>query len=196
MILSNVAIQAALDEGRLVISPEPSPRHPAGGQVDCAYQTSAVDLRLGSEISVYKGDTSPLVVDLTKGRFRELAASVMEPKNLTHDQPLILAPNRFILGRTHETVDLPLQEVADKSLAARVEGKSSYARCGLLVHFTAPTIHAGFKGTITLEIMNLGHYSIVSSPLMPICQLIIEEVRGLPLRNDSQFQGQSRASGM
>jgi dCTP deaminase len=194
MILSNKAIQAALDEGRLVIFPEPSPRT-AGGQLDCPFQTSAVDLRLGNEISVYKGDTSPLVVDLTKGKFKELAASVMEPKTLTDDQPLILAPKRFILGRTHERVGLPLQESADKSLAARVEGKSSYARCGLLVHFTAPTIHAGFNGTITLEIMNLGHYSIVLTPLMPICQLIIEEVRGVPFRNDSQFQGQGRASG-
>lgn len=65
----------------------------------------------------------------------------------------------------------------------------------MLVHFTAPTIHAGFNGTITLEIMNLGHYSIVLTPLMPICQLIIEEVRGVPFRNDSQFHGQSRAAG-
>lgn len=75
-----------------------------------------MDLRLGSEISVYKGDTSPLVIDLTKGKFKELAASVMEPRTLTGDQPLILAPKRFILGRTHETVALPLHEASDKSL--------------------------------------------------------------------------------
>jgi dCTP deaminase len=84
---------------------------------------------------------------------------------------------------------------ADRSLAARIEGKSSYARCGLLVHFTAPTIHAGFKGTITLEIMNLGPYAISLRPQMPICQLIIEEVRGVPFRSDSQFQGQSQPAG-
>jgi dCTP deaminase len=119
----------------------------------------------------------------------------MEPRTLTDDQPLVLAPHRFILGRTHERVCLPLQVDGEKSLAARVEGKSSYARCGLLVHFTAPTIHAGFDGTITLEIMNLGPYSIVLRPQMPICQLIIEEVRGIPFRNDSQFQGQARVAG-
>ncbi|NOT28996.1 MAG: dCTP deaminase [Planctomycetes bacterium] len=194
MILSNVEIQRALDERRLVIDPEPSPRKPTAGEPECPYQTSAVDLRLSREISIYKGDTSPVVIDLTKGSFRHLAA-VMEPRQLTQDQPLTLAPKRFILGRTHETVELPLSENADSSLAARVEGRSSYARCGLLVHFTAPTIHAGFKGVITLEIMNLGPYSIVLRPEMPICQLIIEEVRGVPFRNDSQFQGQQRPAG-
>lgn len=194
MILSNVEIQRALDEGRLVIDPEPTPRKPTAGEPECPYQTSAVDLRLSREISIYRGDTSPVVIDLTKGSFRHLAA-VMEPRQLTEDQPLTLAPKRFILGRTHETVELPLSENADSSLAARVEGRSSYARCGLLVHFTAPTIHAGFKGVITLEIMNLGPYSIVLRPEMPICQLIIEEVRGVPFRNDSQFQGQQRPAG-
>ena len=114
MILSNVAIQTALDEHRLVIEPEPSPRRLTPGEPRCPYQTSAVDLR---------------------------------------------------------------------------------ARCGLLVHFTAPTIHAGFKGTITLEMINPGPYSIVLHQLMPICQLIVEEVRGVPFRNHSQFQNQSRAVG-
>lgn len=195
MILSNVAIQKALDERRLVIEPEPSPRRLTPGTPHCPYQPSAVDLRLSSEVSVYRGDTSPIAIDLTRGRFRELASSVMEPRTLTSDQPLTLAPNRFILGRTHETVELPLLGNGDGSLAARVEGKSSYARCGLLVHFTAPTIHAGFKGTITLEMINLGPYSIVLHQLMPICQLLVEEVRGVPFRNDSQFHGQSRAAG-
>ena len=119
----------------------------------------------------------------------------MEPLRLTEDQPFVLEPNRFVLGRTQERVELPLFDEPDKSLAARVEGKSSYARCGLLVHFTAPTIHAGFEGTITLEIINLGRYSISLHPCMPICQLIVEEVRGIPTRNDRQFQGQNETFG-
>jgi dCTP deaminase len=80
-------------------------------------------------------------------------------------------------------------------LAARVEGKSSYARCGLLVHFTAPTIHAGYAGTITLELINFGPIPIALYPGAPICQLIIEQVHGIPFRNDSQFQNQSHPSG-
>ena len=91
-------------------------------------------------------------------------------------------------------VALPLT-AGGECLAARIEGKSSYARCGLLVHFTAPTIHAGFDGTITLELYNLGPLSISLYPRTPICQLIIEAVKGIPFRNDSQFQGQVAPGG-
>ena len=97
-------------------------------------------------------------------------------------------------GRTRERVTLPIIENR-QSLAARIEGRSSFARCGMLVHFTAPTIHAGFSGTITLEIANLGTMSIVLYPDARVCQLIIEQVCGVPFRNDSQFQGQATAGG-
>ncbi len=195
MILSNVEIQKALDEGRLLIDPPPLPRLPTAAAPDCPYQTSAVDLRLGDEISIYRATKIPMAVDLRNGGFAKLGASVMEPLRLTRDQPFILEPRRFVLGRTLERVSLPLLPETDRSLAARVEGRSSYARCGMLVHFTAPTILAGFQGTITLEMINLGEYPIQLYPLMPICQLIIEEVRGIPFRNDSQFQGQSQNVG-
>jgi dCTP deaminase len=92
-------------------------------------------------------------------------------------------------------VALPIRENGD-NLAARVEGKSSYARCGLLVHFTAPTIHAGFSGTITLELYNLGPVNISLYPGAPICQLIVEVVLGVPFRNDSQFQNQKKPAGV
>ncbi|MBE3134952.1 MAG: hypothetical protein IMZ55_15910, partial [Acidobacteria bacterium] len=72
---------------------------------------------------------------------------------------------------------------------------SSYSRCGLLVHFTAPTIHAGFRGTITLELINLGPIPIMLHPDTPICQLIVEQVHGIPVRHDSQFQGQADVAG-
>jgi dCTP deaminase len=100
----------------------------------------------------------------------------------------------MVLGKTLEKVELPLLPDGI-CLAARVEGRSSYARCGLLVHFTAPTIHAGFIGTITLELINLGSIPILLYPATPICQLIIEQVHGTPVANDSQFQGQARTSG-
>lgn len=134
-------------------------------------------------------------MDLTEGKFKELLGSHFRPVKITTEQPIKLEPGRFVLGRTHERVGLPLANDGGCSLAARVEGKSSYARCGLLVHFTAPTIHAGWDGTITLEIMNLGPYKINLCPRMPICQLIIEEVRGIPFRNESQFHGQVRPGG-
>ena len=62
--------------------------------------------------------------------------------------------------------------------------------------FTAPTIHAGFEGTITLEIINLGFAPFLLRPDLSICQLIIEEVKGLPTLAPNQFLGQSTPEGL
>lgn len=188
MILSNVSIQEAIDEDLLVIDPEPQPRDGDSSP----YNTSAVDLRLGSEISEFVADAG-LTIDLTRGNFRQLFARNSRTRELLPDQPFCLGPQRMVLGKTLERVAFPMGD--KRRLAARVEGKSSYARCGLLVHFTAPTIHAGFEGTITLEMINLGPLAINLHAHMPICQLIIEEVTGSPRRMDSQFQGQTTTAG-
>jgi dCTP deaminase len=193
MILSNVEIHRALDEGRLIISPEPMPRIPSAQAADCPYQTSAVDLRLAEEISYFK-EGLPLDINLSRGGFAQLFGPMSESFRISGGQPFVLRPNHLVLGRTLERVELPIP-AEGQCLAARVEGKSSYARCGLLVHFTAPTIHAGFAGTITLELINLGPCNISLYPGTPICQLILEMVHGTPFRNDSQFQGQATPGG-
>lgn len=193
MILSNVEIHRALDQGRLVLDPEPQPRIPGAPNVDCPYQSSAVDLLLGDEIA-YFNDDLPLNIDLRRGGFTKLFGPNSNRTKITDEQPFVLRPRRLVLARTHERVALPIGSDGE-CLAARIEGKSSYARCGLLVHFTAPTIHAGFGGTITLELYNLGPFSITLYPRAPICQLIVETVKGVPFRNDSQFQGQQAPGG-
>lgn len=194
MILSNVSIHEALDKGWLSIEPQPAPRIPECIGEDCPYDTSAVDLRLGNEIAWFKKGAG-LSIDLTRGDFRQLFARNSESLTITKKQPYPLEPQQMVLGKTMEKISLPIQE--DRvCLAARVEGKSSYARCGLLVHFTAPTIHANFSGTITLEMINLGPIPILLYPEMPICQLIIEQVDGTPFKKDSQFQHQNTAGGM
>jgi dCTP deaminase len=193
VILSNVEIHRALDQGRLILNPEPSPRFPGVG-IDCPYQASAVDLSLGDEISWLKPGL-PLNIDLRRGGFAKLFGPNSDRCKITSEQPFMLEHGRFVLGKTRERVALPI--TADtECLAARIEGRSSYSRFGLLVHFTAPTIHAGFDGTITLEFCNLGPASIALYPRAPICQLIVETVHGTPFRNDSQFQGQRDASGV
>lgn len=195
MILSNVEIHRALDERRLVIDPEPLPRSPSTDKdSNCPYQTSAVDLRLGDEISYFTRDLA-LNINLTRGGFAKLFGPNSEQRKITTEQPYLLRPNHLVLGKTLERVSLPIT-TEGTCLAARIEGKSSYARCGLLVHFTAPTIHSGFAGTITLELINLGPCDIALIPGAPICQLIVEEVRGVPFKNNSQFQGQTNAGGI
>lgn len=193
MILSNVEIVRAINEGRLVIEPRPLPERPNSASGNCPYQTSSVDLRLADEITYFK-DGLPLNIDLRLGKFSDLFGANSESRTISHDQPYSLTPGKFVLARTMERVGLPIVSNGT-CLAARVEGKSSFARCGLLVHFTAPTIHSGFSGTITLELINLGPLPVLLFPGVPVCQLIVEEVKGQPFRNDSQFQNQSKAGG-
>lgn len=184
----------ALDAGRLIIDPEPLPRTGTeNSSVKCPYQTSAVDLRLGDEVS-YFTEGLPINIDLRRGSFASLFGPNSSAHKITAETPFALEPQKFVLSTTFERVSLPL--IQDQiPLAARVEGRSSYARCGLLIHFTAPTIHAGYNGRITLELINLGPLPILLYPGAPICQLIVEEVHGDPFRNDSQFQGQITAGG-
>ena len=97
-----------------------------------------------------------------------------------------LKPETLILGCTKEYVDLK-----QSRLAARVEGTSSLARYGLSIHLTAPTIHAGFQGTIRLEIINHGHYPNILWRDMRICQIIFEQTFGTPEKDyEGQFAGQ------
>ena len=182
MILSNVEIKRAIDEGRLIITPEPQVRD---------YDTTAVNLHLGTGLAIPFEDAS-FNYDLTKGRF----AATLTRNSERIEIPATgypLEPKTFVLGITKEQIHLKL--VPGKTLAARIEGKSSIARCGLLVHFTAPTVHAGWDGPLALEMINLGNAAFTLRPGMPIAQLILELVYGDPEENLSQFQGQTTPSG-
>jgi len=194
MILSNLAIHAALDSGRLVIKPEPKPRVASIDEPKCAYQTTSVDLRLGSELQFPREDKA-FLFDLRKGPIAKSINESYKSVRIDRGNDYNLEPHRFVLGQTIEFVSFPI--LTDQTcLAGRVEGKSSLARCGLIIHLTAPTIHAGFAGKITLEMINLGHNSIVLYEGMDICQLIIEAVDGTPTEKLSQFHGQTRPSGV
>jgi len=188
VILSNLEIQKAIDEGRLVITPDPQPRSPEFPS--CPYNTTAVDLRLSSALSIPR--PGPYTYDLRKPGFATFLA-----RNCDHvvipETGYALEPKNFVLGITMERVSLPL--IPGQSLAARIEGKSSLARCGLLVHFTAPTVHAGYDGPLALEMINLGNVGISLFPEMAIAQLILEKVEGDPEANPSQFQGQTTPAG-
>ena len=110
------------------------------------------------------------------------------------DQPFSIDKGRFVLAHTREVVSLPIS-AGGRSFNARVEGKSSISRCGILVHFTAPTIHAGFEGTIALEMVNLGVQPFLLYPDMYICQLLLERVDGEITPTENQFSGQRSPTG-
>ena len=188
MILSNVEILRGVQGGDFSIDPL------AGNDPQRSpFNTSAVDLRLSDEIMVPQG--GPFQIDLSSGGIAQHLATNSSRHVITANQPFSLRPNQLVLARTLERVAFPTLD-RDICYSARVEGKSSLARCGILVHFTAPTIHAGFSGTITLEIINLGPQAFLLTQGMFVCQLIIEEVRGRPADAPNQFRGQSTPAGL
>jgi dCTP deaminase len=189
MILSNVEIIRCLDSGAFSIDPLAG-RDPT----QSPFNTSAVDLRLGDEILV-PDESAPVQLDLRKPGIAQFWAKHSVLHKITEAQPFSLPPNKLVLAKTLERVDFPIYPDAT-CFSARVEGRSSLARCGILVHFTAPTIHAGFAGTITLEIINLGTHTFLLIPNMYVCQLIIEEVKGYPVGAPNQFMGQSSPAGV
>jgi dCTP deaminase len=192
MILSNRAIQQALDEKRLIIDPEPKPRRPTIENPDCPYGTTSVDLRLAPKISIPK--KGAYAFDLKNGKIAEFLVQNCDDIDLAKSGSYTLDRGAFVLGQTMEKVELPLI-FGKPTLAARIEGKSSCARCGILVHFTAPTVHAGWTGRLTLEITNLGPCPFVLRSNEPICQLILEQVEGEPFESPSQFHGQTTPPG-
>ncbi len=179
MILSDGEIKAAIRLGKIGIDPLPTEEQ---------YTTSALDLVLGDEIlrlktseelkaEEPKGVERPIIVDPTKVVVRDLLQKYAKPLPREPDGSFILQPNQFVLGITRESVTLP----RTSKIAARVEGRSTLARLGLVVHLTAPTIHAGFSGPIVLEMCNFGNYHLLLTPgRLHICQLIFERLGKIP----------------
>lgn len=170
MILSDVEIRKAIKEGLIIIEPEPKSEQ---------FSTSAVDLTLGEQIFEPKApnelDEEPtgieIIVDTLKIDIQTLIRRYSKPLQADRDGSFILHPSQFVLSTTNERIELP------NDIAARVEGRSTLARLGLLVHFTAPTIQAGFRGRIVLEMCNFGKYPLRLHPKkLAICQLIFERL--------------------
>lgn len=148
-VLSDGTIRRLVAEGRIKIDPwDPGLVQPA-----------SVDLRLGRSFRVFHNHKLP-AIDLA-----EPPLGVTEHVEIGEGQSFVIHPGEFVLGSTIEWVQLP------DDVVARIEGKSSLGRLGLIVHATAGFVDPGFKGTLTLEITNLTRVPIVLWPGKPIAQL-------------------------
>ncbi len=168
MILTDREIKIALSKGQFAIDPEPQPD---------AYSSTAVDLTLDGTLRRFKKTVSgglSLSPAESDYRFHDKVDLLTEKVELRPD--CTIRNGDLLLAWTREYVELPVTS----RIAARVEGKSSLARLGLGVHITAPTIHAGFKGQLQLEIVNHGPANITLGTGMKICQLIFETTLGAP----------------
>jgi dCTP deaminase len=149
-VLSDGTIRRLVDDGQIVIKPwDPSLVQPA-----------SVDLRLGDSFRVFSNH-KVATIDLREGP----AANLTEEVVVTEEEGFVIHPGEFCLGRTEEWVELP------DDVVARIEGKSSLGRLGLIVHATAGFIDPGWKGTLTLELNNLTRVPIKLYPGLLIAQL-------------------------
>jgi dCTP deaminase len=154
VVLSDRSIREAIAAGRLRLLPFDG----------AAVQPASVDLRLGSEFRVFRNWRYSFIDP------REPQPDLTEVVEIGEEEPFILHPGEFVLARTEETVTLP------DDIVARVEGKSSNGRLGLLVHATAGYVDPGFSGTLTLELSNVANLPIRLYRGMKIGQIAFEEM--------------------
>ena len=175
MVLSDRAIRRLVDEGRIGIDPF-APE---------LMQPSSLDVRVDRYFRVFRNSRYPFIdVKVQQEDLTEL----VEVEDAS--EAFILHPGEFVLGSTLERVTLP------DDLVARLEGKSSLGRLGLLIHSTAGFIDPGWDGHVTLELSNVANLPITIYPEMKIGQLSfvqLSEPAERPYGSDgigSKYQGQ------
>jgi dCTP deaminase len=175
VVLSDRTIRAEVEQGRILIDPfDPSLVQPA-----------SIDVRVDRRFRVFHNARHPYI------DVRKPMEDLTELVEMGGDEPFILHPGEFVLGQTLERVTLP------DDLVARLEGKSSLGRLGLLIHSTAGFVDAGFSGNLTLELSNVANLPITIYHGMPIGQISFMRMDG-PVENaygsrasDSKYQGQT-----
>ena len=148
-VLSDGTILRLVAEGRITISPWD----------ESLLQPASVDLRLGASFRVFHNHK------ITAIDLRDPPRGLTEQVSPPEGEPFVIHPGEFCLGSTLEHVELP------DDVVARIEGKSSLGRLGLIVHATAGFCDPGWKGTLTLELNNLTRVPIKLYPGLPIAQL-------------------------
>ena len=149
MLLSDRDIRSEIDRNRVVLDPFDAEM----------VQPSSVDVRLDRYFRVFENHRYPHIDPA------EDQPDLTRPVEPTGDDPFILHPGEFVLGSSYEVITLP------DDIAARLEGKSSLGRLGLLTHSTAGFIDPGFSGHVTLELSNVATLPIKLWPGMKIGQL-------------------------
>ena len=175
MVLSDHTIKEELARGRIVVDPL--------GE-DCI-QPASVDVHLDKQILVFRNSRRPFI------DIREDMSDLTEMEEVDDDRPFMLHPGEFVLGSTLERIELP------EDLVARLEGKSSLGRLGLLIHSTAGYVDPGWKGHLTLELSNVSNL-----PITLYCSMKIGQISYLRLTTpadnlygsealSSKYQGQT-----
>ncbi len=157
MVLSDRDLKQALKTGKIKITPTPNFSSQLG--------SCSIDLRLGGTFRIFESGMHG-VIDPRKSTAKEFTKEII----VKEGEPLIMQPGDFILGTTVENVEIP------DDLVGSLEGRSSMGRLGIIVHSTAATIDAGWRGHITLELANMGKLPVALYPNMRICSISFEQL--------------------
>ena len=154
MVLSDKDIKEAIKSGVIGIDP----------YFEKDVQPASVDLHLDKKLLIFNNSSAPFI-DLKK----ELP-DLNEPIIIQGDEPFIIHPGDFVLGSTLEKITIP------NNMVARIEGKSSLGRLGLLIHSTAGFVDPGFSGNLTLELANVSRLPITLYYGMRIGQISFQQM--------------------
>jgi dCTP deaminase len=149
MILSDVTIREEIKAGRIQIDPFD----------ESCIQPSSIDLHVDAQFRVFANSRYPYI------DVRREMPDLTELVEVAEGDPFILHPGEFVLGSTLERVGIP------DDMVARLEGKSSLGRLGLLIHSTAGYVDPGWDGYLTLELSNVANLPITIYPAMKIGQI-------------------------
>jgi len=176
MVLSDRTIKEEIAKGRIVIEPL---------DLTCI-QPASVDIHLDNKLLVFKTWRHPFYIDV-----KQNIDDLSEPVEIDETKPFLLNAGEFVLASTLESITLP------DDIVARLEGKSSLGRIGLLIHSTAGYVDPGWHGHLTLELSNVAKLPVTLYYKMPIGQISflhltssVERVYGSPSLG-SKYQGQS-----
>lgn len=185
MRLSDKDIMQCISKGQIAICPAPDSSMISG---------VSVDIRLGNEFRVFKDHTAPYI-DLSgpKDEVQQAMNAVMSDEIIIADgDAFFLHPGELALAVTYESVTLP------DNIVGWLDGRSSLARLGLMVHVTAHRIDPGWSGQIVLEFYNSGKLPLALRPKMKIAALNFETMsssaaRPYNTRKDAKYKGQTGA---
>lgn len=179
MVLSDRTIREEISKGRIVINP----------LGEGCIQPASVDVHLDKRVLVFRNSRRPYI------DIREEMTDLTEMIEIEDDSPFMLHPGEFVLASTLEHIELP------EDLVARLEGKSSLGRIGLLIHSTAGYVDPGWKGHLTLELSNVSNLPVTLYYRMKIGQLSYlrlstpaDNLYGSPTLG-SKYQGQTDPTG-
>ena len=161
MVLSDRDIKREIKARNIIVDPAVNP-------IDIS--PSSLDVHLGNQILKFKEPAHPavgLVIDISHPNVHTVFGELCITEDI-QAEGYVLKPGEFILSNIQEKITLC------SKISARIEGTSTLARFGLTVHSTAPTIHATYKGRLTLELCNHGKLPIRLKANMKIAQLIFE----------------------